>query len=106
MSEKASQFKPICNLRLDERGRISLTKLLDNLPEHLKRIRGEMQFQLSLDDSGRALLTPMILVPMHEAWLYQNPQAFAQVVEGLKQAEEGNLVDLGSFAQHADDNIE
>ena len=45
-------------------------------------------------------------VPLHEAWLYENPKALASVRRGLQDAAEGKVHDLGSFAKFADDEID
>jgi hypothetical protein len=45
-------------------------------------------------------------VAASEMWLWQNTTALRAVVRGLQQAGRGQLVDRGSFAQFADDDIE
>jgi len=42
---------------------------------------------------------PAVSVPIREMWLYRNPIALAKVREGLAQAAEGKLHDLGSSAK-------
>jgi hypothetical protein len=42
----------------------------------------------------------------HELWLYRNPEALKSVLRGLKESREGKLVDLGSFEQYAEDDID
>jgi len=39
-------------------------------------------------------------------WLYSNRAALAKVREGLAQAAQGDTHDLGSFAMHADNEID
>ena len=44
-----------------------------------------------IDDSDptRLVITPAKVVPAHEAWLYNNPEAMKSVLLGLHQAREG-----------------
>ena len=55
---------------------------------------------------GQTLLSPEIGVPLHEAWLYKNPEALASVSRGLQDAAEGRVHELDSFAEFADDEID
>jgi hypothetical protein len=43
-------------------------------------------------DSTRIVITPAKVVPTHEAWLYNNPQAQERVLLGLDQARKGQKV--------------
>lgn len=107
LSEK---FKRIGETGLDERKRVSLSKVGAHLNEILRLCgedkAGELRFVIYSNDVGQILLSPEIGVPLHEAWLYRNPKALASVRKGLQQAAEGNLRQLESFAQYADDEIE
>jgi len=47
-----------------------------------------------------------VSVPMHELWLYRNPEALKMVLRGLDEARGGKLKDLGSFAKYADDRLD
>jgi len=58
-----------------------------------------------MNDAGQILLTPHTIHP-REAWLYKNPKALASLRRGLRQAAEGKLHYLGSFAKYADDEID
>jgi acyl-CoA hydrolase len=62
-------------------------------------------YRVMLNDAGQILLDP---IDIHEQqqWLWQNPEALAAVQRGIQQAEEGEVHDLGSFAQYADVDIE
>ena len=55
---------------------------------------------------GNILLEPIVMVHEREAWLYRNPEALAMVRKGIEQSKRGEIVDLGSFAEHADDEID
>jgi hypothetical protein len=97
-------FRRVGEAVIDERKRISLAKAV----ERLKQLLGdrEVHFGIYVNDSGQLLLSPEVSVPVHELWLLKNPEAQAKLREGLKQAAEGDLHDLGSFAKFAEDEIE
>lgn len=49
---------------------------------------------------------PTEIIPLPEQWLWQNPQALALVLKGINQAADGNVQEVGSFAQYADLEID
>jgi ABC-type nitrate/sulfonate/bicarbonate transport system substrate-binding protein len=69
-------------LTIDSRKRVPLGRLLPNDNVSL--------FNASVVD-GRIILEPMRAVPDREAWLYDNPEALASVLQGLKEAGEGKV---------------
>jgi len=81
----------IVNLSVDSRKRISLSKLLPDLP--VSSVRAYLQ-----DD--KIVLEPMIEIPAREAWLNQNETALNQVKAGL--TEKGDI-SRGSFAEYAEE---
>jgi hypothetical protein len=100
-------FRRIGEVSLDERKRVSLTKALESLKQILGgELDSAIRFGVYVNDAGQVLLSPEVSVPMHELWLYRNPEALKAVVKGLEEAREGKLLDLGSFEKYADDNIE
>lgn len=102
-------FKRIGDVALDERKRVSLTRALESLKERLgdkNELDSAIRFGVYVNDAGQVLLSPEVSVPMHEAWLLRNPEALAKVKEGIRQASEGQLESIGSFAKYADDEIE
>lgn len=50
-----------------------------------------------------ATLERPVVVPERERLVHENPALAAQIREGVAQAERGETVDLGSFAQHLDE---
>lgn len=102
-------FKRVGNVAVDERKRVSLTRALESVKEKLGNsgeLDAAIRFGVYVNDAGQVLLSPEVSVPMHEAWLLRNPEALAKVKEGIKQASEGKLESVGSFAKYADNEIE
>jgi len=58
-------------------------------------------FNIYRNSFGQIVLDPVKTVPVSEAWLFGNPQAFASVKQGLKESAEGRQRYRGSFAKHA-----
>ena len=101
----ASGFQRIGEASLDDRRRISLARCGPRLGKLLEALE-EVRFGIWVNEIGELLLSPEVSVPAHEAWLFRNPEALAKVKEGLRQAAEGQLESIGSFAKYADDEIE
>jgi hypothetical protein len=66
----------------------------------------DKDFRVEYREDGTISLIPVVFIPEREAWLYKNEQAIAQVREGLADASEGRVREVGSFAQYADAEIE
>jgi hypothetical protein len=79
------------NLAVDSRKRISLSKLLPELP--VSSVRAHLE-------GDKIILEPMVEIPAREAWLYQNKKALNKVKTGL--AETGTIK-RGSFAKYAEE---
>lgn len=74
----------------DERGRIALgSGTKDTI------------YKVSKNDIGQILLTPVVMVPAHELWLLNNPEAMASIQRGLAELAAGLGVPM-NFAQYAD----
>ena len=80
-------------LPLDSRKRITLSKLLPDLP--ISSVKAHLE-------GNKIVLEPMIELPAEEAWLYQAPESLKAVKTGLSQT---GKHDLGSFAQFTNDDI-
>jgi len=79
------------NLSVDSRKRISLSKLLPDLP--VSSVRAYV-------DGDKIVLEPMVEVPAREAWLYQNEKALNKVKTGLS---EKGTIKRGSFIEYAEE---
>jgi hypothetical protein len=99
-------FRRIGDVAMDERKRISLVRALESLKEMLGELDAGVRFGVYVNDAGQVLLTPEVSVPIHELWLYRNPQALKLVLKGLEQAREGKIMDLGSFEKYAHDDTD
>ena len=55
------------------------------------------QFTIRRDPSGDIVLRPVKIVPANEAWLWENKEALASVLQGMRESEEGKTVSLDEF---------
>ncbi|MFD2257710.1 hypothetical protein ACFSSA_13585 [Luteolibacter algae] len=83
-------------IRPDAKGRINLGKLAE----------GISSFRAHRTEEGNIVLEPYSEIPTREKWLFDNPQALEAVKVGLAQAASGETSSLGSFAEHADEDID
>lgn len=79
----------------DGRGRVSLGMMATG-----------KNYRVMINDAGQILLDPVVPVSERELWLWKNPEAIASVQRGIQQAGEGDLHDMGSFAQYAELEVE
>lgn len=84
---------PELRLHLDSRKRITLSKLLPDLP--ISSVKAYME-------GNKIVLEPMVEIPANEAWLYYAPESLEAVKTGLSQPA---THDLGSFAKFANDDV-
>lgn len=77
-------------LTVDSKKRISLTKLL---PE------GKISSVRAYKENDKIVLEPMIEIPAHGVWLYQNKDALEKVKKGLSQK---GTIKRASFAKYAE----
>ena len=87
-------FRRAAQADLDSRRRISLGRA--GKREHTR-------YEVRENDLGEILLVPLVSVPAREMIVWQNAQVRGSLVRGMEQAAAGEVVDLGSFAQYADD---
>ena len=88
------------SVSMDTKQRVCLTRLLT------KEERENFSSFRIYRDGGKIVLEPVIEVPEKDHWIYKDPKALASLMKGIKDAEEGNLHDLGSFAQYAKEDDE
>jgi predicted transcriptional regulator len=74
----------------DERGRVALGAEAK-----------EQTYTISRNAIGQILLTPVVMIPAHEAWLMRNQPAQASIQRGVEDAAAGR-VHTTDFSQYAD----
>lgn len=79
-------------INMDDKQRISLTRILSK-----EEKENHYPFRM-YHEGAKIILEPVIEVPSKDHWIYKNPEALASLMKGIKDAEEGRLHDLGSFA--------
>ena len=80
---KDAEFEEVTETRLDAKHRLTLGRV----------VSGQVtSFRVYRNAHGQVILDPMVSVPAHEAWLFQNPRAAALVRRGLEDARHGRLV--------------
>ncbi len=87
--------KPDITVNMDDKQRIPLTRILKKEERELYH-----SFRVYWEE-GRIILEPVRQVPEKGHWLYNNHKALQSVLKGIRDAEEGKLHDLGSFAEYA-----
>jgi len=85
-------------VHMDAKQRICLTQMLT------KEEREELSSLRMYRKGAKIILEPVVEVPPKNHWIYKDPKAFASLMKGIKDAEEGRLYDLGSFAKYADED--
>lgn len=86
--------KETAKVNMDDKQRVCLTRVLSKVERELFS-----SFRI-YRDGGKIVLEPLFEIPRKDHWIYHDPEAFSSLMEGIKDAEEGKLNDLGSFAQY------
>jgi hypothetical protein len=84
----------IKTIKPDAKGRIYLGQLAKDVSS----------FTVKVDKNHRIILEPMVEIPAREKWLFANKNVLKSLQQGLLEVEQGQLHDLGSFAQYANDS--
>ena len=105
MEVRDTFFTHVWEGMLDNRRRLGLKKVIALLRSRFGDVEdARLHFRIACNSAGEILLVPETTIPLNEAWLHRNPGALKSVLTGVKQAEEGDLIDRGSFAQYATDD--
>lgn len=83
-------------VHMDDKQRICLTRMLT------KEEREDLDSFRMYREGAKIILEPVVEVPAKDHWIYKDPKALASLMKGIKDAEEGKLHDLGSFAKYVD----
>lgn len=87
------EFETVAEAEVDSRGRVSLGRAG---AEPGRRYRVERNVD------GVLLLIPVVSIPEREMVVWRNPELAAEIRQGLREADAGETVDLGSFGQYQD----
>ena len=88
-------LKVLKTVRPDAKGRITLGHVADGVSSY-RVIRGK---------HNAIILEPLVEVPAHEKWLFDNKHALQQVKKGLEDSAKGRVKERGSFSKYIDDEI-
>ena len=83
------------SIKADEKGRVMLGREFSG-----------KHFRISVSANGEILLTPVVVIPERDLWLYKNPQALAMFHQGLAEAAAGKVTAGEDFSQYANDDTE
>ncbi len=79
---KDAEFEEVTQTRMDAKRRVTLGRL----------VSGQVtSFRVYRNAHGQIVLDPLVAIPAHEAWLFQNPRAVTMVRQGLEDARQGRL---------------
>ncbi len=92
--------KQTSKVNMDNKHRICLNRVLS------KEERETFSSFRIYREGGKIVLEPIMEFPTQDHWIYKNPEALASLMRGIKDAEEGRMHDLGSFAQYATEDEE
>jgi hypothetical protein len=84
VSTNEKEFKEVGTKSIDSRKRITLGKL----------IQGYKRMRVYVNNKGDILLKPVVEIPADEIWLYEDKKILEEVLEGIKEAEQGKISDL------------
>ena len=90
-----ASFRHVGEVVADDRARIAFGKT---------GVRKNDRFEVSVNDDGAILLTPLATIPRREIIVWQNAQLRASLARGLEQSAAGDVVDLGDFTEFATDD--
>lgn len=94
MSIAFEEFETVAEAEADNRGRVSVGRA---------GATPGRRYRIAAGPGGMLLLTPVVSIPERELAVWQDPHLAERVRHGVAEAEEGNTVDLGSFAHFADE---
>lgn len=79
---KDEDFEVLAEARVDAKYRVGLGKKLGG---------SVTSFRIYRNAHGQIVLDPLVSIPAHEAWLFQNKRASRLVQQGLEDARQGRL---------------
>jgi hypothetical protein len=82
--------KILKKIQPDTKGRIALGKYSKNVD----------LFSMEINEEGQIILTPHVAIPISNNWLDDTPKEKEKVLQGIKEAGENKVHDLGSFSKY------
>ena len=79
---KDAQFEVVTNARVDAKRRVTLGRFVADQVT---------SFRVYRNAHGQIILDPLVAIPAHEAWLFQNKRAASLVQRGLDEAKRRRL---------------
>ncbi len=95
-------FTRVTSVEADDKGRVTLGKVIQKPPTQMAHGR----FAVYVNDAGQIVLDPTLEIPVREQWIYKNAKALKALQRGLASAATKPMVDLGSFAKYARDDVD
>lgn len=94
-------FKEMGIVKLDTKNRITLGTLL----KKFKILLGVSinDFETFVGDKGDILLRPRTAIPSRELWMHQNPKIKEDIVEGIKDIEQGRSTKVKDVSKFLDE---
>lgn len=92
---KHEGFVPAGEVVADERARLSFGKA---------GVRRDDRYAVAVNDDGEILLTPLVSVPKRELLVWEDQLVRDALSAGLLESASGDVHDLGSFAQYANED--
>lgn len=84
-------------VNMDNKQRVCLTRVLSDDE------RANFDTFRIYREGGKIILEPVVQVPEQDHWIYKDEKTLNSLLKGIRDAEEGRLIDLGSFADYADE---
>jgi hypothetical protein len=91
ISDLGGQFEAITEAEADSRGRVTIARAGG---------RPGRRYRVYANVDGLVVLEPVVSIPEREMLVWENPALAEQIRDGIDEAEAGETVDLGSFAQY------
>lgn len=90
-----------------------LTKIAESVKPDAKRrvylpkvlIREGVTYHMYTNSFGQIILDPQVTISASEVWLFENKTALASIDKGMIESANGQVVDRGSFARYAKDDV-
>jgi hypothetical protein len=90
LKDLGGQFEAIAEAEADNRGRVTIARA---------GAKPGRRYRVYANIDGLVVLEPVVSIPEREMLVWESADLAQQVRAGINEAESGETVDLGSFAQ-------